>query len=166
MLVGIVLFVIFMLGMIVLVIKRVVFKLLVSLVVVGVVVVVLILVVMGSTYVVFLDIVVCSVLNEVVGVVKYDEESLIEDISELDCFSDVVDDVWKVVVFIDRKDIEDGINEINLVALVDIFTGTSDIISGVVIDVVIIVEISAVDMSTTDDNGVCKSETMSKILTT
>ena len=74
MLVGIVLFVIFALGMIGLVIKRVVFKVLVSLVVVGLVVVVLMLVVMGSTYVVFMDIVVCSVLYEVVGVVKYGEE--------------------------------------------------------------------------------------------
>lgn len=46
------------------------------------------------------------------------------------------------------------IDEYDLVALVDIFTGNSGIISGVVIDVVIIVEISNVvfniDMSSTE----------------
>ena len=114
---------------------------------------------------VFLDIVVCSVL--VVGVVEYGEEYLIEDILGLDCFSDVVDVVWKVVVTIDGEDIEDVVDDISLVALVDIFTGTSDIISGVVIDVVIIVEISdvvsAVDMSTTEEVGVCESEIINKV---
>ena len=74
------------------------------------------------------------------------------------------------MVFIDGNDIEDVIDEIDLVALVDIFNGTPDILSSVVIDVVNLVEISAVvsavDMSITDDNGVCKSEIMSKILTT
>ena len=109
---------------------------------------------------VFLDIVVCSVLYKVVTVVKCGKEYLIEDISELDCKIEV--DVWKTVVSIDGEDIEVVIDDISLVALVDIFTGTSDIFSGVVIDVVIIVEISdvvtAVDMSCKEVDGVCKSD--------
>ena len=106
-------------------------------------------------------------MDIVVGVVKYGEEYLIEDISGLDCLSDVVDDVWKVAVFKDGEDIEGVIDDISLVALVDIFTGTSDIISGIVMDVVIIVEIynvvSVVDMPTSDEDEVCKSEIMSKV---
>ena len=107
-----------------------------------------------------MDIVVCSVLYKVVGEVKYGEEYLIEDISGLDCKIEV--DVWKTVVSIDGEDIEVVIDDISLVAPVDIFTGTSDIFSGVVIDVVIIVEISdvvtAVDMSCKEDDGVCTSD--------
>ena len=60
-----------------------------------------------------MDIVVCSVLYKVIGVVKYGEEYLIEDISGLDCFSDVEDDEWKVVVFKDGEDIEDAIDDIS-----------------------------------------------------
>ena len=109
--------------------------------------------------VVFMDIVVCSVLYKVVAVVEYGEEYLTEDISGLDCFSDIIIGVWKVLVTTDGEDIEDVIDDINLV---DIFTGTSDIISGDVIDAVIIVEISdvvsAVDMSCTDEDEVSKSE--------
>ena len=87
---------------------------------------------------------------------------MIEDISGLDCFSDIIIGVWKVVVTTDGEDIEDVVDDISLVALVDIFTGTSDIISGDVIDAVIIVEISdvvsAVDMTCTDEDEVNKSE--------
>ena len=86
-----------------------------------------------------MDIVVTSVL--------YGEEYLIEDISGLDCFSDIEDDVWRVVVSIDGEDIEGVIDDINLLV---IFTGISDIVSCVVMDVVIIVDTSnvvfAVDM--------------------
>ena len=101
-------------------------------------------------------------MDIVVSVVKYGEEYLIEDISGLDCFSDIIIGVWKVVVTTDGEDIEDVVDDIILVALVDIFKGTSDIISGDVIDAVIIVEISdvvsAVDMSCTDEDEVSKSE--------
>ena len=114
---------------------------------------------MGSILVVSMDIVDCSVLYKVVGVVKYGEECLIEDISGLDCFSDVEDGVWKIVFIIDGEDMEDVIDDINLVALVDVLTGTCDVISGVVIDVVIIVDVvSAVDMSCTDEDKVNTSE--------
>ena len=80
----------------------------------------------------------------------------------------VVDEVILLVIKVlfsivwDREDIEDGIDDIDLVTLVDIFRGTSDIISGVVIDVVIIVEISNVvfvlDILNIEEDGVCKSE--------
>ena len=82
--------------------------------------------------------------------------------SGLDCFTDIEDGVWKVEVILGRADIEDVIDDINLVTLVDIFTGTSDIISCVVIDVVIMVEIynvvSAVGMACAGEVGVCKAE--------
>ena len=111
---------------------------------------VLMLVVLVSILVVSMDIVDCSVLYKVVIVVKYGEEYLIEDISGLDCFSDIIIGVWWNVVFIDGGYIEDVIDNIELVALVNIFTGTSDMISGVVLDVVIIAATSnvvfAVDM--------------------
>ena len=86
-------------------------------------------------------------MDIVVSVVEYGEEYLIEDILGLDCFSDIEDDVWRVVVSIDGEDVEDVIDDINLL---DIFTGISDIVSCVVMDVVIIVDTSnvvfAVDM--------------------
>ena len=92
-----------------------------------------------------MDIVVCCVLYKVVTVVKYGEEYLIEDISGLDCKIEV--DVWKTVVSIDGEDIEGVIDDINLL---DIFTGISDIVSCVVMEVVTIVDTSnvvfAVDM--------------------
>ena len=98
-------------------------------------------------------------MDIVVSVVKYGEEYLIEDISGLDCFSDVEDDIWKIVFIIDVEDIEDVIEDINLFGLVDVLTGTCDVISGVVIDVVIIVDVvSAVDMSCTDEDKVNMSE--------
>ena len=55
------------------------------------------------------------------------------------------------------------IDDIDLVALVDIVTGTSDNISDVVIDVLIIVDISNV-VFTTDEDGVNKSEMIKKRL--
>ena len=55
------------------------------------------------------------------------------------------------------------IDDIDLVALVDIVTGTSDNISDVVIDVLIIVDISNV-VFTTDEDGVNKSERIKKRL--
>ena len=57
----------------------------------------------------------------------------------------------------DGEGIEDVIDDIDLVALVDIVTGTSDNISDVVIDVLIIVDISNV-VFTTDEDRVNKSE--------
>ena len=42
----------------------------------------------------FIDIVVCSVLYKVVTGVKCGEKYLIEDISGLDCFSDIEAGVW------------------------------------------------------------------------
>ena len=63
----------------------------------------------------------------------------------------------------DGEGIEDVINDIDLVALVDIVTGTSDNISDVVIDVLIIVDISNV-VFTTDEDGVNKSEMIKKRL--
>ena len=114
-----------------------------------------------------MDIVDGSVLYKVVSRLKCGEEYLIEDISRLDCFTDIVDGVWKVVVFTDGEDIEDVIDDINLVALVDIFTGTSDVISGVVFDLVIIGMISdvvpAVAMSTTDGDGGNDAEIIEKV---
>ena len=79
----------------------------------------------------------------------------------LGVFFRVVTLCWEVI--------DEVVGDVSLVVLVDILTGTSDIISGVAVDVVIIVEISnvvfAVD-TTTDENGVGKSEIMSKVLTT
>ena len=63
----------------------------------------------------------------------------------------------------DGEGIEDVIDDIDLVALVDIVTGTSDNISDVVIDVLIIVDISNV-VFTTDEDGVNKSEMIKKRL--
>ena len=63
----------------------------------------------------------------------------------------------------DGEGIEDVIDDIDLVALVDIVTGTSDNISDVVIDVLIIVDISNV-VFTTDEDGVNKSEMINKRL--
>ena len=63
----------------------------------------------------------------------------------------------------DGEGIEDVIDDIDLVALVDIVTGTSDNISDVVIDVLIIVDISNV-VFTTDEHGVNKSEMIKKRL--
>ena len=63
----------------------------------------------------------------------------------------------------DGEGIEDVINDIDLVALVDIVTGTSDNISDVVIDVLIIVDISNV-VFTTDEDGVNKYEMIKKRL--
>ena len=112
--------------------------------------------------VLFIDIVVCSVLCKAVTGGECGKEYFIEDILRLECFPDVKDGVWKAAVAIDGEKIEDVIDDINLVPLVDIFTGISDIISGAVIDVEIIVEIYdvvfTVDMSTTEEDGVNKSE--------
>ena len=109
-----------------------------------------------------IGIVVCKILYEAVTGVKYGEEYLIEDISRLDCFTDIEDNVLEAVATIDGEDIDDVIDDINLLPWVDIFTGTSGIIFGVVIDAVIVVDISdvffTVDMSSPEEDGVNKSE--------
>ena len=73
------------------------------------------------------------------------------------------------LVTIGGKVIEDVIDDVDLVALVDVFTGTSDIIFGVVMDVLIIAEISDVVFALyilgTKVNGVCKSEIIQKVST-
>ena len=74
--------------------------------------------------------------------------------------------VVMVLLLLDGKVIEEVIDDVDLVALVDIFTGNSDIISGVFIDGVIVVDIVfAVDMSGKKDVGVCKSEIIKKVST-
>ena len=119
-------------------------------------------VLVGVMKVSIIGIVVCKILYEAVTGVKYGEEYLIEDISRLDCFTDIEDNVLEAVATIDGEDIDDVIDDINLLPWVDIFTGTSGIIFGVVIDAVIVVDISdvffTVDMSSTEEDGVNKSE--------
>ena len=120
---------------------------------------------MVSITVVFLKSVDCSVLYKVLSRVKCGEEYLIEG---LDGFFDILEDAWKFVVFIGGKDIKDVIDDIDLVALVDIFTGISDIISGAVFEVVIgkISDVvPAVDMSTADEDGVNDTEMVKKVST-
>ena len=72
----------------------------------------------------------------------------------LGVFFRVVTLCWEVIDEVD--------GDVSLVVLVDIFTGTSDIISGVAVDVVIIVEISNVvcvlDVSNAEEGGVCEAE--------
>ena len=119
-------------------------------------------VLVGVMKVSIIGIVVCKILYEAVTGVKYGEEYLIEDISRLDCFTDIEDNVLEAVATIDGEDIDDVIDDINLLPWVDIFTGTSGIIFGVVIDAVIVVDISdvffTVDMSSPEEDGVNKSE--------
>ena len=72
----------------------------------------------------------------------------------LGLFFRVVTLCWEVI--------DEVVGDVSLVVLVDIFTGTSDIISGVAFDVVIIVEIynvvSVVDVSNAEEDGVCEAE--------
>ena len=72
----------------------------------------------------------------------------------LGVFFRVVTLCWEVI--------DEVVGDVSLVVLVDIFTGTSDIISGVAVDVVIIVEIynvvSVVDVSNAEEDGVCGAE--------